>query len=94
MVSGNGGVIQFDRPLQLKTVDEVAQWAEAQFRVIERVFNEGAIYVRLVPLNAEPPKPRNGMVVYADGSDWDPDGGADGPGVFAYVNGAWERLDV
>ena len=43
----------------------------------------------LVELHAEPVKPRTGMVVLADGTDWNPGSGV---GVYAYFGGAWNLL--
>ena len=40
-------------------------------------------------LHAEPPKPREGQVVLADGSDWDPGSGA---GPYMYLGSAWVFL--
>lgn len=40
--------------------------------------------------NAAPPKPRNGMIAYADGVDWNP--AAAGEGFHGYENGAWVKL--
>lgn len=37
-------------------------------------------------LHVEPEKPREGMIVQADGTDWDPGSGA---GVYQYTGGAW-----
>ena len=39
--------------------------------------------------NAEPDKLYNGLVAYADGTNWNPGGGR---GVYAYENGAWVKL--
>lgn len=39
--------------------------------------------------NVEPEKPRNGMLVVADGTNWNPGGGA---GVYARIGGAWVKL--
>ncbi len=36
-----------------------------------------------------PPKPRDGMILYADGTDFDP---GDGEGLYARVNGGWVAL--
>ena len=38
----------------------------------------------------EPYKPKEGLVVYADGTEWAPD--VNGPGVFVYQGGTWVRL--
>lgn len=40
---------------------------------------------------AEPERPRDGMVIYADGTELDPDASGD-PGFYGYVDGAWVRL--
>ena len=40
-------------------------------------------------LHVEPDKPRDGDLVYADGTDWDP--GA-GEGFYGYENGVWVKL--
>lgn len=40
-------------------------------------------------LHVEPAKPRTGMIVLADGSDWNPGGGA---GVYARYGGNWVKL--
>lgn len=43
----------------------------------------------LDPLAAEPAKLSDGMVVYANGTDWNPGSGA---GVYARESGAWVKL--
>lgn len=43
----------------------------------------------LVELHVEPSKPRDGQVIFADGTDWDPGSGA---GVYVYRAGAWRFL--
>ena len=37
-----------------------------------------------------PPKPRDGMIAYADGTNWNP--AAAGEGFHGYENGAWVKL--
>ena len=39
--------------------------------------------------HAEPARPREGMVRYADGTDWDP---ASGEGLYYYDGAAWAKL--
>lgn len=46
-------------------------------------------YIRLVPVYVVPAKPREGMVVNADGTSWNPGGGA---GLYQYLSGAWVKL--
>ncbi len=43
----------------------------------------------LVELNVAPGKPRTGMFALADGTNWNPGGGA---GVYVYFNGGWNLL--
>ena len=45
--------------------------------------------IRFQERNAEPSKISDGMVLYADGSNWNP---GDGEGLYARVNGAWQTL--
>jgi hypothetical protein len=45
--------------------------------------------IRLVPVHVAPVKPREGDVVNADGTDWNP--GA-GPGVYEFLSGSWNKL--
>lgn len=47
--------------------------------------------VQIAVSHVEPDKPRAGMVVYADGTDWEPDG-AGGEGFYGYYDGAWHKL--
>lgn len=47
--------------------------------------------VQLVELHAEPSRPREGLVVLADGIDWDPDATGNG-GFFGYFGGSWTKL--
>lgn len=37
-----------------------------------------------------PPKPREGMIYGADGTNWNP--GGTGKGVYVYYGGAWHKL--
>ncbi len=45
--------------------------------------------VLLKEWNAEPAKLYNGLVAYADGTNWNP---GSGRGVYAYENGSWLKL--
>lgn len=46
--------------------------------------------IMLDELHAEPSKPRNGMIVLADGTDWNP--GGTGAGFYGRSAGAWVKL--
>lgn len=45
--------------------------------------------ILLVTLNSEPDKPRNGMIVVADGTNWNPGSGA---GFYGRLAGSWVKL--
>lgn len=45
--------------------------------------------IELRPIYAEPTKLREGMLVFADGTVWNPGGGK---GVYTYSSGAWVKL--
>lgn len=51
---------------------------------------EGVESVLLTPLNVEPAKPRDGMIVLADGTNFNP--GAGGAGFYGRSAGAWVKL--
>jgi hypothetical protein len=41
-------------------------------------------------LHEEPPRPAEGLLVFADGTDWNPAGA--GAGLHQYVGGVWDKL--
>jgi len=43
-------------------------------------------FIYIEEVNAVIAKPRNGIIVYADGTNWDP---GQGRGLYQYQNGAW-----
>ena len=45
--------------------------------------------ISLVPRNVEPRKVYEGLIVYADGTDWNP---GSGKGVYVYNGTAWVKL--
>lgn len=46
--------------------------------------------VQVEARHVEPEKPRDGMIVLADGTDWNP--GGEGEGFYVYYNAAWTKL--
>lgn len=70
------------------TLDNLLTYIEEELLIISRSFTEFD-QVQLRPLNVAVAKPREGMVVYADGTNWNPGGGK---GVYVYTGGAWSKL--
>ena len=70
------------------TPDSVAEWAQREFELLAQELAETST-VELRPIYAEPVNPREGMIVYADGVQWDPGSGV---GVYTYSGGAWVKL--
>jgi len=67
---------------------DLAAWVERQLAAVEQCFFN-LDTPNLVELHREPVKPRVGMTVLADGTDWDP---GSGQGVYTYYAGAWHKL--
>jgi hypothetical protein len=63
--------------------------ASSPVRELEVTGTTGTTQLVLTVLSAAPAAPENGMIAYADGTNWNPGGGA---GVYAYVSGAWTKL--
>ena len=67
--------------------NKLAAFLRLELQRIAEAGAEGIVY--LTPQNAAPAKPRDGQVVKADGTNWNPGGGN---GVYAYYAGAWNKL--
>jgi hypothetical protein len=80
---------KFARVPRLDDPTELALWMEQQLQSLERAMSEGLTDIVLVELHVEPTRPRTGMIVLADGTDWDP---GSGQGVYAYYDDAWNFL--
>lgn len=68
---------------------DVGRWAMNEFLTIARHLADGRDFDLLNTIHAPPSKPREGMVVHADGTNWDPGSGA---GRYERVGGAWVKL--
>lgn len=67
-------------------------WMYEEMRKVASWLNQPvASSVQLAVLHAAPLKPTDGLVVYADGTDWEPDG-ASGEGFYGYYNSTWNYL--
>ena len=70
---------------------ELAQYILDELRRVAAEFNLQSEGEREV-VNVVPPKPRTGQIVYADGTNWNPGGGA---GTYEYTGGGtngWRML--
>lgn len=63
-------------------------WLARELRIIANAIDT-VDNLSLVPLAAEPTRLADGMIVYANGTDWNPGSGA---GVYARESGAWVKL--
>lgn len=64
------------------------EYAAREFEKVAAEINQPA-FVQLKVLHVAPEKPRDGMVICADGTDLDPGSGA---GFYGYSGGAWVFL--
>lgn len=68
----------------------LSQYLQEELQAISRDQQETqALDLRAV--HAEPKKPRRGMIVYADGVDWDP---GSGPGAYSWSGSVWTFLEA
>ncbi len=70
------------------TLEELRLFLDDELRVIATGL--GAVNgIQLDVLHVEPSKPRDGQVVLADGTNWNPGSGV---GFYGYRNGSWTFL--
>lgn len=67
----------------------LAQYLDTELRRLSEILTAGVGTVLLPTLNVAPERPREGMVVLADGTNWNPGSGA---GFYGYRGGAWVLL--
>lgn len=68
---------------------DLPQFLQQELQNINRALNEPNDFVLLGMSYAQPPKPRDGMVALADGTQWNPGSGA---GFYGYRAGSWRLL--
>ena len=69
---------------------DLPQFLMQELQNINRALNEPDSFISLGMSYAQPPKPRDGMIVLADGAQWNPTGG--GTGFYGFYNSAWHKL--
>ena len=65
----------------------LSTWLQGQLSAFEVYMRTQGIVV--AALHVEPARPQEGLIVRADGTDWDPGSGA---GFYGYNGGAWTFL--
>lgn len=66
----------------------LGEWVEIELRKVAAAINQ-PVLIKLAELGAEPDKYEDGMIVYADGTSWNP---GSGEGFYGRVAGAWVKL--
>ena len=66
-----------------------AKYAFEELQDLARALAEAQELAMLQVLHVEPIRLRDGMIVYADGTDWDP---GSGEGFYGRQAGAWVKL--
>lgn len=75
-------------PPDFTDVSQLRAWALGELERLALEMSE-TIALELRPIGAAPVRPREGMIVSADGTNWDPGSGA---GAYEYKGGAWVKL--
>lgn len=76
------------RNVEGESLQELRQFLQEELAEIARTFINQDIVI-LQELNVAPVRPRTGMVVLADGTNWNPGSGA---GFYGYRGGSWHLL--
>lgn len=65
------------------------EWAQRELETIARILGREVDVTWFRPLAVEPTRPRNVVVAFADGVNWDP---GEGAGLYTYWNGVWNLV--
>jgi len=77
-------------PSGLNDLDGVRSWVEGELLAIAQADTDKT-QIPLQPIYVAPDKPRDGMIVYADGTHFNPTG--EGAGTYEYSGGAWRKFN-
>lgn len=72
----------------IKSLEELQMYVEKELDAIAQASAETTA-LDLRPIYVAPLRPREGLIVFADGTEWNPGGGA---GAYQYLGGAWVKL--
>jgi len=76
------------RPLAATSLEALRVWVQGELLEISKAF--AGVQEPILPTLHKPPKKFvEGMIVLADGTDWNPGGGR---GFYGYSNGTWRYL--
>lgn len=70
-------------------VSQISDFLAIELQKIAQEWSQTQPFLMLDTLYAEPKKPREGMVIKADGTTWNPGSGS---GVYVYRASAWHYL--
>lgn len=79
------------KPVGMPTTKEIPELRDSidrEFLAVAQAFQLTDM-MTLLETHVAPTRPRTGLVVFADGSDWNPGSGA---GVYVYRGAAWHFL--
>lgn len=71
-----------------ESLEDLRLFVISEFEAIQRALNLFDS-LRLKPRHKEPDRLVDGLVAYADGTDWNP---GSGEGLYAYYGGGWNKL--
>ena len=80
------------QPNPLPDTDDLKSVSTALWDELQKIANEfstGVPFIQLEEQHAAPSRPADGMIVLADGTDWNPGSGA---GYYGYQGGSWTFL--
>lgn len=72
------------------TIQDLPAYLERELGRFLEMLQGGDKVLLIAKSHAAPPKPRDGVVAYADGTNWNPAAG--GEGFYGYYAGAWHKL--
>lgn len=78
----------YQEPQSIETLDQLLRHVKEELRKISQDF-ERTSGLQFQVLHVAPAKPREGLLVVADGTDWDPGSGA---GMYLYIGAVWTKL--
>jgi len=73
----------------ITTLEELMAYVDDELQFISQEFNGPFPVIPLQVVFREPDRPRDGMLVFADGTRFNP---GSGRGVYEYRDGAWQKL--